>query len=201
MSVCSSYIRGNLNFRFFNVKLIYNTWLIPIQEDITWALIKQYLETMLTIVPYEPKYNQNFRDLNIAWINEYFKVEKKDRELLNDPQSSIIAKGGYIFIGLWYNKPVGCFALIKKEIDRYELGKMAVNKSHHGLKIGQSMLAYAIDVARTENWKTLELYSSTKLDAALHIYKKFGFKEVSLEDNLEYLRSDVKMELTLLNVT
>ncbi|WP_300027476.1 GNAT family N-acetyltransferase [uncultured Maribacter sp.] len=156
---------------------------------------------MLTIVPYEPKYNQNFRDLNIAWINEYFKVEKKDRELLNDPQSSIIAKGGYIFIGLWYNKPVGCFALIKKEIDRYELGKMAVNKSHHGLKIGQYMLAYAIDVARTENWKTLALYSSTKLDAALHIYKKFGFKEVPLEDNLEYLRSDVKMELTLLNVT
>tara|TARA_R110000868_G_scaffold315065_1_gene575980 strand:+ start:133 stop:591 length:459 start_codon:yes stop_codon:yes gene_type:complete len=152
---------------------------------------------MLSIVPYEPKYTQNFKDLNIAWITEYFKVEAKDKELLDHSQSTIIDKGGYIFMGLWNNEPVGCFALIKKTDNRFELGKMAVNKKHHGLQIGQKMLTYAINFSKNKKWKTLELYSSTKLDTALHIYKKFGFKNVPLEDNLEYLRSDIKMELTL----
>ncbi|WP_027066540.1 GNAT family N-acetyltransferase [Maribacter sp. Hel_I_7] len=152
---------------------------------------------MLTIVPFETKYTQNFKDLNIAWITKYFIVEDKDRELLETSQYSIIDKGGYIFMGLWKNEPVGCFALIKKTDMRFELGKMAVNKSHHGLQIGQKLLMYAIDFAKNKNWDTLELYSSTKLDTALHIYKKYGFINVPLEDNLEYLRSDIKMELTL----
>ena len=147
---------------------------------------------MLTIVPFETKYTQNFKNLNIAWITEYFIVEDKDRELLETSQYSIIDKGGYIFMGLWKNEPVGCFALIKKTDKRFELGKMAVNKSHHGLQIGQKLLMYAIDFAKNKNWDTLELYSSTKLDTALHIYKKYGFINVPLEDNLEYLRSDIK---------
>ncbi|WP_282050265.1 GNAT family N-acetyltransferase [Maribacter aquivivus] len=152
---------------------------------------------MLSIVPYEPKYTQKFKDLNIAWITEYFKVEAKDKELLEHSQSTIIDKGGFIFMGLWNNEPVGCFALIKKTDNRYELGKMAVDKTYHGLQIGQKMLSYAITFSKNKNWETLELYSSTKLDTALHIYKKFGFKNIPLEDNLEYLRSDIKMELTL----
>ncbi|WP_282076032.1 GNAT family N-acetyltransferase [Maribacter aquivivus] len=152
---------------------------------------------MLSIVPYEPKYTQKFKDLNIAWITEYFKVEAKDKELLEHSQSTIIDKGGFIFMGLWNNEPVGCFALIKKTDNRYELGKMAVDKTYHGLQIGQKMLAYAITFSKNKNLETLELYSSTKLDTALHIYKKFGFKNIPLEDNLEYLRSDIKMELTL----
>ena len=122
---------------------------------------------MLTIVPFETKYTQNFKDLNIAWITEYFIVEDKDRELLETSQYSIIDKGGYIFMGLWKNEP------------------------------GQKLLMYAIGFAKNKNWDTLELYSSTKLDTALHIYKKYGFINVPLEDNLEYLRSDIKMELTL----
>ncbi|WP_299324935.1 GNAT family N-acetyltransferase [uncultured Maribacter sp.] len=152
---------------------------------------------MLSIVPYEAKYTQKFKDLNIAWITEYFKVEAKDKKLLEHSQSTIIDKGGYIFIGLWNNEPVGCFALIKKTHNRFELGKMAVDKTHQGLQIGQKMLAHAINFSKNKNWETLELYSSTKLDTALHIYKKFGFINVPLEDNLEYLRSDIKMELTL----
>ena len=152
---------------------------------------------MLTIVSYEPKYTQKFKDLNIAWITEYFKVEAKDKELLEHSQFTIIDKGGFIFMGLWKNEPVGCFALIKKTESRYELGKMAVDKTYHGLQIGQKMLAHAINFSKNKNWEILELYSSTKLDTALYIYKKFGFKNIPLEDNLEYLRSDIKMELTL----
>ncbi|SIQ75768.1 GNAT family N-acetyltransferase [Maribacter ulvicola] len=152
---------------------------------------------MLTIVPYTPKYTQIFRDLNIAWITEHFEVEEKDKELLEHSQSTIIDQGGYIFIGLWNDIPVGCFALIKKTEHRFELGKMAVDKTYQGLKIGQKMLEYAINFSKNKNWKVLDLYSSTKLKIALHIYKKYGFINVPLEHNMEYLRSNIKMELTL----
>ncbi|VXC05522.1 GNAT family N-acetyltransferase [Maribacter litoralis] len=152
---------------------------------------------MLVIVPFETKYTQNFKDLNIAWITEYFEVEDKDRELLDDSQAAIIDKGGHIFIGLWHNEPVGCFALIKKNEKRFELGKMAVSKSHRGLRIGQQLLSYAINFAKNKNYEVLELYSSTKLDTALHIYRKHGFTIKPMVDYIDYLRSDIKMELKL----
>jgi GNAT superfamily N-acetyltransferase len=157
----------------------------------------QQIRAMLTIVPYESRYAKNFKELNIEWIAEYFEVENRDIELLENSKSSIIDRDGYIFMGLWDHEPVGCFALIKKSSKKYELGKMAVKKTHHGLHIGQNLLSFAIEFSIDKRWKKLVLYSSTKLDTALHIYKKYGFKEVPLEDNLEYLRSDIKMELTL----
>lgn len=152
---------------------------------------------MLTIVPYEPKYAKIFKELNLAWITEYFIVEDKDIELLENCESSILKMGGFIFLALWNTDVVGCFSLIAQSKNNFELGKMAVKKSHQGLQIGQKMLAFAIGFATEQNWKKISLYSSTKLDTALHIYKKFGFKEVPLENNVTYLRSDIKMELTL----
>jgi ribosomal protein S18 acetylase RimI-like enzyme len=152
---------------------------------------------MLTIVPYESKYAHSFKELNLAWITEYFIVEKKDTELLGNCESSIIDQGGFIFISLWNETPVGCFALVKINEGIYELGKMAVVKSHQGLQIGQKMLVFAIEYAQNQNLEKILLYSSKKLDTALHIYKKYGFKEIPLEEDVIYARSDIKMELTL----
>ncbi len=152
---------------------------------------------MLTIVPYKSNFAENFKELNLAWINAYFKVEDKDIELLEKSEVSIIGKGGYIFMALWNDVPVGCFALLKQSPSAYELSKMAVAETHQGLKIGQRMLSHAIEFGIKNSWKSIFLYSSTKLDTALHIYKKFGFKQVALENNQSYLRSDIKMELTL----
>ena len=152
---------------------------------------------MLTIVPYLPKYAHNFKELNLAWITEYFEVENKDVELLDNCQSAIIDKEGYIFTALWNQQPAGCFAFLKVDEGIYELGKMAVSKAYQGLQIGQKMLAFAKDFAKNQNWSKIILYSNTKLDTALHIYKKYGFQHVDLEDHVVYIRSDIKMELNL----
>ena len=79
----------------------------------------------------------------------------------------------------------------------YELGKMAVDPRYQGLNIGQELLKYSITFAKVKQWDKVVLYSSTKLDVALHIYRKYGFKDVPLEQDLPYARSDVKMELEL----
>ncbi|MDC6389718.1 GNAT family N-acetyltransferase [Maribacter sp. PR1] len=154
---------------------------------------------MLKIVPFEEKYKDIFKQLNLAWLELYFHVEAKDQELLNDCEKFIINKEGFIFIGLWKAAPVACYSLLKgsEENGCYELGKMAVDKTYQGLKIGQKMLAHAIDFGKSNAWKKIELYSSTKLDTALYLYKKYGFREVILEANSPYKRSDIKMELIL----
>ena len=154
-------------------------------------------QKMFTIVPYESCYANSFKELNLSWINEYFVVEEKDTQLLEHCESTIIKKGGYIFIGLWDNEPVGCYSFIKKSPACFELGKMAVSKSHRGKQIGQHLLTHAIAFGKNQHWKKIILYSSTTLDTALHIYKKFGFEEIALEKDVIYLRSDIKMEINL----
>ena len=41
------------------------------------------------------------------------------------------------------------------------------------------------------------LYSSTKLTPAINLYRKVGFKEVELEKDSHYERSNIKMILEL----
>jgi len=151
----------------------------------------------LKIIPFKPELAIHFKDLNLQWLEKYFFVEPKDIELLNDCEKSIINKGGKIFFAEYQGKIVGCFSFIKLGDNNYELGKMAVDPQYQGLKIGQQLLTFAVEHARNNNWRRIVLYSSTKLDAALHIYRKYGFKEVVLEENLPYARSDIKMELNL----
>ncbi|MFT5736627.1 MAG: GNAT superfamily N-acetyltransferase [Maribacter sp.] len=109
----------------------------------------------------------------------------------------MIGNGGHIFMAEYGGTIVGCFSLLPYKNKHFELGKMAVDSNYQGLRIGQQLLSFAIDFAKSNHWNTITLYSSTKLPTALHIYRKFGFKDVVLEKNLPYARSDIKMELYL----
>lgn len=151
----------------------------------------------VSIIQFEPKYAKSFKDLNITWLEKYFYVEPKDEILLDNCQESIIEKGGHIYLARHQGQIVGCFSLLKLNEKEFELGKMAVVEDFQGLKIGQCLLEFAIDFGRRNKWDKILLYSSTKLDAALHIYRKYGFREVDLEKELPYARSDIKMELDL----
>lgn len=151
----------------------------------------------LKIIPFESQYAVKFRDLNIAWLEKYFYVEPKDEVLLNDCENAILGIGGYIFMAESEEEIVGCFSLIPYKENHYELGKMAVDPNYQGFNIGQQLLTFAIDFAKKNRWDAITLYSSTKLPAALHIYRKYGFKDIQLEKDLPYDRSDVKMQLVL----
>lgn len=151
------------------------------------------------IIPFEPELANVFKTLNLNWLEHYFYVEEKDRVLLEKCKESIIDIGGYIFFAKIETQIVGCFSFIPSRKNVFELGKMAVDPEYQGMRIGQQLLGFAIDFAKEKRWKSIVLYSSTKLDTALHVYKKYGFKEVTLEKDLPYARSDVKMELVLMS--
>ena len=78
-----------------------------------------------------------------------------------------------------------------------ELTKMAVSPEMRGYKIGQKLLQHCIDFAKAKQFKALLLYSNTKLENAIYLYRKFGFKELSVEANSPYNRADIKMLLEL----
>ncbi|WP_411030215.1 GNAT family N-acetyltransferase [Spongiimicrobium sp. 3-5] len=149
------------------------------------------------IISFEPKYAKDFAQLNTEWLEKYFVVEPHDTELMEACEENIIDKGGFIFFAQVGESIAGTFSLIKLDNGFYELGKMAVSPSFQGHKIGQKLMQFCIDYARTNGWERLVLYSNTILENAIYIYRKYGFKEVPLEENPPYLRGNIKMELIL----
>ena len=109
----------------------------------------------------------------------------------------IITPGGCIFFAVLNNEIIGTFAYMKMDEGVFELTKMTLKKSCRGKGFGNQIMAFSIQFAKHHHWKKLVLYSSRKLKNALHLYRKFGYVEVTLETNAPYLRGDIKMELFL----
>ena len=152
----------------------------------------------ILIENYKNEYKNHFYDLNIEWLKSFFYVEPYDEEVLSNPDTYIIDKGGYIFFAMLNNEVVGTVALMPmKQNSVLELTKMAVSPKHRGYKIGQQLLKKCIDFSKEIKLDTLILYSNTKLENAIYIYKKHGFIEIPVEENSPYKRSDIKMELKI----
>ncbi|OIQ23977.1 GNAT family N-acetyltransferase [Lacinutrix sp. MedPE-SW] len=149
----------------------------------------------VNIIPFNKNYSKDFYALNIEWLETFFYVEPFDREVLTNPDQYIINKGGFIFFAKIEDTIVGTFALMPlKEDNAYELTKMAVSPKHRGFKIGQKLLQYGIDFAKNNNFNRLLLYSNTKLENAIYLYRKFGFKDIDVEKDCPYERCNIKME-------
>ncbi|WP_109301541.1 GNAT family N-acetyltransferase [Aquimarina sp. AU474] len=151
----------------------------------------------VTIIPFDPKYAKDFANLNVEWLEKYFVVEPLDVELLEQCEETIIKKGGYIFFAKVGNAIAGTFSLIKREDGVYELGKMAVSPKFQGQKIGQQLMQFCVDFSKNQGWSKVILYSNRILENAIYIYSKYGFKEIAMEKDPLYKRSNIKMELVL----
>ncbi len=153
--------------------------------------------TNVEIIPFDPKYAKDFADLNIEWLEKYFVVEPLDKEILLQCEEYIINKGGYIFFAKVDDQIAGTFSLIKVEENVYELGKMAVSPKFQGKRIGQKLMQFCIDFCKNQGWSKVILYSNRILENAIHIYRKYGFEEISMEKDPLYKRSNIKMQLIL----
>jgi N-acetylglutamate synthase-like GNAT family acetyltransferase len=146
----------------------------------------------IEIVDFSVELQEHVKRLNYEWIEKYFRLEKGDIASLSNPQEHIIDQGGFIFYAKLDGNIVGTASLLKKSENVFELGKMAVSASAQGLGVGTCLMEHCIKVAREKQIQTLVLYSNTQLAAAIHLYQKYGFVEVELEQGL-YERADIKM--------
>jgi ribosomal protein S18 acetylase RimI-like enzyme len=78
----------------------------------------------------------------------------------------------------------------------FEMAKLAVDKKFQGRHLGKLLIEKCIEFAKEKKASTIMLMSSTKLDVALHLYRKYNFVEVPLIEN-DYARADIQMELYL----
>lgn len=148
----------------------------------------------LHIVDFTPAHQPDFKRLNIAWIERYFKVEPHDLEQLDDPERHIIDPGGHILMAELDGRIVGTVALVPTESGVLELAKMAVDEAFQGRRIGLGLGEAAIARARAAGARQVFLESNRRLAPALQLYQKLGFREVPMSQT-PYARADIKMLL------
>ncbi len=154
------------------------------------------MKETIQIIEFHSSLVSHFTNLNLAWIKKYFEVEAMDEQLLGKPKEYILDKGGYIFFAQIDNEVAGTFALILEKDGVFELSKMGVSEEFQGKKVGNKMLQFSLEKAKESGAVKVILYSNTILEPAIHLYKKYGFKEVPLEHS-EYKRSNIKMEVDI----
>lgn len=150
----------------------------------------------IEIINYSTELKEHIKTLNYEWLEEHFYVEEGDEISLSDPQKHILDKGGFIFFAKHGEEIVGTASLLRKTDQIFELGKMAVAKSTQGLGIGKLLMEHCLEFAIQKQIKKLILYSNTKLEPAIHLYRKYGFIEIEMEQGV-YERGNIKMEKTL----
>jgi GNAT superfamily N-acetyltransferase len=148
------------------------------------------------IIDYLPEFHDDFKRLNIEWIERYFQLEEADYQSLDHPDETILKSGGSIFMARYQGEIVGTCALIRVDGNTYELVKMAVTEKARGKGIGRMLGKAVIDRARELKAKVIFLESNTMLKPAINLYRKLGFREV-VGNPSPYQRCNIQMELSL----
>jgi GNAT superfamily N-acetyltransferase len=150
----------------------------------------------IVVVDFESRHRDAFRMLNEAWITKYFSLEPSDLEMLDAPEDRIVAKGGAILVAVRGDEVLGVCALLAKGDATYELAKMAVADEAQGQGIGTLLGRIAIAKARSLGASRVILESNTRLEPAMALYAKLGFKKIDGGPS-PYCRCNIQMELTL----
>ena len=151
----------------------------------------------INILNYKHDYSHYFEEYNKEWIEKDFALEPKDKHVLENPEEAIIMSGGKILFAELDGSIIGTVALMKISDEIVELTKMAVGRKWQGLGAGRLLCSSAISEAKKMNFKKIILYSNTRLERALELYRKLGFIELPSEDGM-YQRANIKMGISLI---
>ncbi len=148
----------------------------------------------VAIESFDDRWAEAFAKLNYEWIEKYFAIERHDREILDNPRTEVIDRGGEIFMAVIDDNAVGTVAMIPSGEGVWELTKMAVSPAFQGRGISNLLMAKCIEFAEDAGASTIFLESHRSLGPALSLYRKFDFTEVPTDPNSEYARADIRME-------
>lgn len=151
----------------------------------------------MQVIPYDEKYKEDFISLNKGWIERFFKIEDNDLYCFSHI-NDYINNGGMIYFAIDGGKVYATALVLNHGDGLYEIGKFAALNQSTNTGAGSMVFKKCIDFVKDKGGKKIKLISNTKLDQALHIYKKYGFIETKTIDNYEgYARGDIELELSL----
>lgn len=147
----------------------------------------------MKIVEYDTRYKNSFIQFNTDWIVDNFGyLEEEDLETFSRIEEEL-ENGAMIYFAVENDVPLAtCMA---KPIDEetWEICKLASNKHTEHKGCGSAVFEAAMQWAIEHGAKRLFLLSNRKLKPAIHIYEKYGFQEIKLDD-YEYARGDIAFQ-------
>lgn len=151
----------------------------------------------VVIRSFRPGDEAAFRDINAEWIERFFALEQKDRDVLGNPAKYILDPGGAILLAVEGDEPLGVVALVMMGEGSVELAKMGVKPQAQGKGAGRMLVAAAIAKAREMGMRRIYIETNSKLAAALKLYNDAGFQPLREAIPSPYARADVQLELFL----
>lgn len=154
----------------------------------------------MKVVTYSPKYKKDFIEMNKAWIEKMFRLEEEDIKEMGNIEP-YIQNGGQIFFSLDNDEQVmACCMIAPREDGDWEIMKFAAKGMYTGTGAGSACLKACIDYAKEIQVKKVIIVSNKKCEQAVHLYRKFGFKEIPVDKKkFPFERADIAFELYLQN--
>lgn len=84
-------------------------------------------------------------------------------------------QSGNIWIAEADSRPVGCIGIVGCDQNTAQLRWFLLEPEFRGTGLGSKLLAVAMDYCRQQQYKNVYLWTFRGLDAARHLYRKFGF--------------------------
>jgi len=132
------------------------------------------------ILRFEEKYKDAFYAINEIWLNDIFSITPEDEKQLRAPEK-IVASGGEVFFAVVNGEAVGTCALLKSGDGEFELIKMGVLKEWRRKKLGEELMKAVVEFAQNKNATKITLETAARLEPAIALYEKFGFKKTGGE--------------------
>jgi len=150
----------------------------------------------IVIVPWEDRFAGDFKDISVAWLEEFDLLEPIDLEMLDNPHRDILESGGQIFFALEGDAVLGTCGMQPVEPGVYEVIKLGVRPEYRGRGAGKLLLEACLDWAGAQKARRVVLYSNSRLQSALRLYRRCGFTPIPYVPG-HYAVSDIQMEQTL----
>ena len=129
-------------------------------------------------------------------LNEDICFQSFEAEL-NDPLKKYGLPDGDLVLAYWNDEVAGCVALTKmKDAGACEMKRLYVKPELRKNKIGRILIEELLNSAKERNYERMRLDTFEKLEAAVHLYKHYGFKNISAYYN-NHLEGVVYMEKEL----
>lgn len=112
-------------------------------------------------------------------LDENLCFQSFDKEL-EDPFYKYAEPSGSIFVAYYNGEAAGCVAL--QQISREgacEMKRLYVRAAYRKFGIGEKLVTTILEDAKSKQYRIMVLDTLDRLQAAIRLYQRFGFKETS----------------------